>query len=248
MRGFGLIGHPIHASKSPQLYQEIWYREGVTDAAYTLYPTWEAETLLILAQDPDLHGVNVTIPLKQAVMPLLTELTPEAQAVGAVNTIAILSPTQLIGHNTDVAGFTQALVAEQEHWLSEPKALICGTGGASKAVAYALGQLNIPYTIVGRQAAVGVLAYEEVGNLGAQGYNLLVNATPLGRYGLAGQQPAMAYETLPEGSLLIDLTYGDEPSLMMQTCKAYGAYVIDGMPMLKAQAQAAWDWWQRVGG
>lgn len=248
MRVFGLIGYPLGHSFSQKFFSEKFVREGITDVRYELFPLPEISGLPgVLNDHPDLCGLNVTIPHKETVIPFLDELDETAQAVGAVNCIRIRNG-RLTGFNTDVFGFEQSLlntIAEIEQAAAD-RALILGTGGASKAVAYVLRKLGIPYEFVSRTAkpAMNWLSYEDLVHLDWPLYRLIVNTTPLGTYPQVETCPDLPFEKISSQHLVFDLVYNPPQTLLLRRSLAQGAHVQNGLEMLQLQAEKAWEIWK----
>jgi shikimate dehydrogenase len=260
MKCFGLIGYPLGHSFSKKYFTEKFERAGIADShQYHLFPIQEISELpALLRETAGLVGLNVTIPHKQAVIPFLTELDETASRVGAVNVIHIQG-THWKGYNTDVIGFEEAL----EQWFLQQKLLsfsdagnwffpkgmiayILGTGGASKAVQYVLTKRQIPFYIVSRQPAQGSshLAYEQVPlEMPDDYYRLWINTTPAGTYPDIEHIPPLPVEVLNERDLVYDLIYNPEKTRLMQEAARRGAAVLNGLPMLHGQAEAAWKIW-----
>ncbi|SFG92684.1 shikimate dehydrogenase family protein [Pontibacter chinhatensis] len=242
MRKFGLIGKKLGHSFSKKYFTEKFLREGVTDAAYELYELSSAAELpQLLSQEPELVGLNVTVPYKEQVIPLLDELDEAAAKIGAVNTIKI-SGGRTKGYNTDYIGFRDSLEAfypEQERG----QALVLGTGGAAKAVWAALDALQIPYKRVSRQAGEEQLSYAQLTPELLQKYNLIINTTPLGMYPQVQEAPELPYESITSRHYFYDLVYNPEQTLFLQHAAGKGAKVLNGLPMLYLQAEAAWNIW-----
>lgn len=245
MRLFGLIGYPLSHSFSKKYFSEKFEREGIEQARYELYELADiGEFPKLIEQEPDLLGLNVTIPHKQAVMPYLDALDTSAQKVGAVNVIR-LQEGRLIGYNSDYYGFYRSL----QEWLPPKqnsfKALVLGSGGASRAVIAALEELNIPSTLVSRKAAADRLSYEQLraqpGLL--EEHRLIINTSPLGMSPHTQTAPDIEYGKLDEGHYLYDLVYNPAETLFMQKGKAQGAQVKNGLEMLQLQAEKAWEIW-----
>lgn len=248
MERYGLIGRSLGHSRSPELFAPIFAREGLTRAGYALFELERVEDLpALIAAHPDLRGLNVTIPYKQAVIPLLHGLSAEAAAVGAVNSIRI-QEGRWLGHNTDIDGF-RALVDPHLRDLSaqggavRPRALVLGSGGASRAVAYVLRELGVRFRVVSRSRERGDLLWEQVDRTVLGVCRLIVNTTPLGMWPRVVEAPTLPYEALTDRHHLIDLVYNPEDTLFMQRGRMAGATVENGLVMLRAQAEAAWRWW-----
>lgn len=242
MRKFGLIGKKLGHSFSKKYFTEKFLLEGVTDAAYELYELPSAEELpQLLLQEPELVGLNVTVPYKEQVIPLLDELDEAAAKIGAVNTIKI-SGGRTKGYNTDYIGFRDSLEAfypEQERG----QALVLGTGGAAKAVWAALDALQIPYKRVSRKEGEEQLSYAQLTPELLQKYNLIINTTPLGMYPQVQEAPELPYESITSRHYCYDLVYNPEQTLFLQHAAGKGAKVLNGLPMLHLQAEAAWSIW-----
>ncbi|GIV33994.1 MAG: shikimate 5-dehydrogenase [Chitinophagales bacterium] len=244
MRRFGLIGYPLRHSFSRQYFTEKFQREAIRDAVYENFPLPTVGQLPeLIAQHTDLRGLNVTIPHKQAIIPLLNETEAEATTIGAVNTIKI-SSGKMVGFNTDHIGFMRSLLP-----LLQPhhkKALILGTGGASLAIRHVLQKLGIAYALVSRQPVSkkgDVYAYSELTREIIQQHLLIVNTTPAGMVPHTGKAPAIPYAHLTTRHLLYDLVYNPSETLFMQMGKKRGAAVCNGWNMLTIQAEEAWKIW-----
>jgi shikimate dehydrogenase len=245
MRHYGLIGFPLSHSFSGIFFREKFSREGISDAVYSLLPIDDLKLLPgLLNSEPELLGVNVTIPYKTAVLPMLDQLSEEALKAGAVNCIKIRrtgSERMLTGYNTDVYGFREALLPmlRPEH----TSALVLGTGGASRAVAFALNELGIRFTLVSRTASAGVLSYSELDKEHLTKNRILINTTPLGMFPETEACPDIPYEFLTSAHLLFDLIYNPAETLFMKKGKAAGARVMNGDRMLRLQAERSWEIW-----
>jgi shikimate dehydrogenase len=247
MDTYGLIGYPLTHSFSQRYFTEKFSREGIADSRYELFEMPDVATALpVLLQQPGLRGLNVTIPHKQAVQPYLDQLDASAQKVGAVNVIKIEADGSRTGYNSDYYGFRQSL----ESWLTELsrtaadlRALVLGTGGASKAVIAALADLGIVYKIVSRTKTPDNLTYDELTDVINQ-YELLVNCSPVGTYPIIDQAPALPYDQLTDRHLLYDLVYNPAETRFMQLGRARGAAAMNGYQMLVLQAEKAWAIWQ----
>ena len=201
----------------------------------------------IVAGNPNLVGLNVTIPYKEQVISYLDELDEAAAAIGAVNVIRIErnhGKTRLVGYNSDVIGFTQSIES-----LLEPhhkKALILGTGGASKAIHYGLQQLGLESLFVSRSRSNdNTITYDDLTPEIMKEYKVIVNCTPVGMYPKADEAPRIPYECLTPEHLLYDLLYNPNTTLFMKKGSDHGAIVKNGLEMLLLQAFGAWDIWNR---
>jgi shikimate dehydrogenase len=236
---YGIIGYPLSHSFSPDYFREKFAREGI-DADYDAFPLEDiADLSSLLVTYPNLRGLSVTTPHKQQVFPYLDEVSEDAQAIGAVNCIAI-KDGKLSGYNTDWMGFRDSLIPllAPRHW----PALVLGNGGASQAIQYALQQLKIAYRIVSRQEGAGILPYEAVTRELIESHPLIINTTTLGTLGEG--LPQLPYDTLNEGHLLYDLVYNPALTPFLEQGLAKHATVKNGLEMLQLQAEAAWNIWQ----
>ena len=242
MRKFGLIGKKLGHSFSKRYFTEKFAHEGIADTSYELYELPEiADFPDLLASEPELVGLNVTVPYKEAVIPYLHELDHSAARIGAVNTIRIAGG-RTKGYNTDFIGFRDSL--QQFYPATEAaKALVLGTGGAAKAVWAALDELAIPYTSVSRNPSQNQLHYDAVTAEILAAHTLIINTTPLGMSPDTENAPAIPYEALTPEHYLYDLVYNPEETLFLQKGRLAGAKTINGLPMLYAQADAAWRIW-----
>lgn len=246
-RLFGLIGYPLSHSFSKKYFSEKFEREGIVDAGYELFPLPRIEELPgLLRQHPNLIGLNVTIPYKQVVLPYLDEVSEGASAVGAVNTILRTTTGKLKGYNTDVIGFETSLCSWLEKnrggW-SDMHALVLGTGGAAKAVAFVLDKINIPMQAVSRSPGNGQLSYAQVSPEVLAQNHLIINTTPLGMSPNVKSKPDLPYTTLSEAHFLYDLVYNPGTTAFMEAGSTQGAKVKNGLDMLYGQAEAAWSIW-----
>jgi shikimate dehydrogenase len=242
MRLFGLIGYPLGHSFSQQYFSEKFARAGISDARYELFPLPDLANLPdLLRQRPELCGLNVTIPHKRAVLPYLHALDDTARAVGAVNCIRIREG-RLRGFNTDAVGFGRSLRAVLGEQRAARQALVLGTGGAARAVAWALGQMGIAHRFVSRQpSGADQISYEAVSSLLPSDYGLIVNATPLGTYPNTEECPPIPFDWLLPEHLVYDLVYNPPETLLLRRAAERGCAVKNGLEMLHVQAEAAWE-------
>ncbi|GAB4125540.1 MAG: shikimate dehydrogenase [Raineya sp.] len=237
----GLIGYPLSHSFSKKYFQEKFVKEGIENFNYELFPLSALTDFpALLAKHPNLRGLNVTIPYKEAIISYLDELHPAAQAIGAVNTI-LLQNNKKIGYNTDYIGFLQSL----KNWLAGEKirqALILGTGGASKAVQTALASLGIAFVLVSHSGKGK--AYQDIDAPLMQSCQLIINTSPLGMYPQNETLPDIPYHWLSNRHYVYDLVYNPPETLLLQKAKKQGAKTKNGLEMLYLQAEAAWKIWQ----
>ena len=236
MKHFALIGYPLGHSLSAAYFTEKFSREGIV-ADYTLLEVKSAEE--VLPHCTELTGFNVTIPHKQAIIPLLAKVSEEAKAIGAVNCVKV-TPQGLIGYNTDVIGIRKSLEGVE---LEGAKALVLGTGGASKAVQYALREGGAEVIVVSRTKGVADLTYEDLSEEFIIECDIIVNTTPLGMYPNVESTPALPYSAISSKHTLFDCVYNPQQTKFLQLGAEHGARTIDGLTMFHAQAEAAWKIW-----
>jgi shikimate dehydrogenase len=242
MRRFGLIGYPLGHSFSQPFFTEKFKREGIADCVYQNFPIPEIAVLKqVLADHPDLAGLNVTIPYKEQVIPFLHHMEPVVKAIGACNCIRIENG-ELTGFNTDVLGFERSLSEFLKP--SHNKALVLGTGGAAKAVCHVLQQKGIEFLIISRNpSAADQRSYEQVTPAILDEYTLIVNTTPVGMYPREDAWPALPYEAISSRHYLYDLVYNPGKTKFLLKGEAQGAAIKNGMDMLVIQAEESWRIW-----
>ncbi len=244
MDKYGLIGYPLAHSFSISYFNEKFESEGI-DAVYENFEIPQIDDVKeIIDSNPDLKGLNVTIPYKQQVLKYIKELSPEAKAIGAVNVIRIEhkgNKTVLKGFNSDVIGFTKSIepILNTYH----KKALILGTGGAAKAVQYGLQSLGIETLFVSRTKKKNAITYEEVTADIVREYNVIVNCTPVGMYPHIDECPKLPYEAMDSHTLLYDLLYNPDETKFLRLGAERGATVKNGLEMLLLQAFVSWEIW-----
>ncbi len=254
-RGFGLIGKTITHSFSKDYFTNKFEKEEILDCEFNLFPLADVVLLPALLQlNPNIEGLSVTIPYKESVMELLHEQDETARKVGAVNCIKIQrtnAQPKLIGYNTDVFGFRQSIkpFLESQH----ERALILGTGGASKSVEYVLNEIGIDCYFVSRDKASKTnrlpsnrrFEYQELTENYMKAFKLIVNTTPLGMFPDVTSAPAIPYEFLTPSHLLYDLTYNPKETEFLKRGKQQGTSIVNGYSMLKQQAEEAWRIWNK---
>ena len=247
MKKYGLLGYPLGHSFSRNYFNQKFEAERI-DAEYLNFEIPEIKEIKnVIKENPELNGLNVTIPYKEQVIPYLDDLDEDARLIGAVNVIkfskGLFGKVKLKGYNSDIIGFKQSI----EPLLKEHhrKALILGTGGASKAVFQGLKQLGVASTFVSRKAKEYCITYEEITPKGMEQYTVIVNTTPLGMYPNVNACPDIPYDLLTSDHLLYDLLYNPDETLFMRKGKEKGAVVKNGLEMLLLQAFAAWEIWQK---
>jgi len=237
MRHYGIIGYPLQHSFSAKYFNEKFEREGI-EAEYSLYPV-QVESLKLKVESllASLDGFNVTLPYKQAIIPYLDRLDETAQAVGAVNVVY-----KRVGYNTDCLGFIESIRPLIRDF--DRKALVLGTGGASKAVCYGLKSLGISPTLVSRTPKDGMLGYNDLTAEVMREHTIIVNSTPLGMFPDVNSCPEIPYEQLTARHLLFDCIYNPEVTLFLRKGQEQGATIQNGIGMLLGQAKAAWEIWE----
>jgi shikimate dehydrogenase len=244
MRVFGLIGYPLTHSFSKKYFTEKFEKEHIPDCIYELFEI-ESVSLFahLISSNPDIQGFNVTIPHKQAIMPLLDSLDDSAKFVGAVNVIKKSNQGKWIGYNSDYYGFMESLKKFLPVHFQGFKALVLGTGGAAKAVEAALKTLNIPYLLVSREAKLNHITYQAITPDLLADYQLIVNTTPLGMFPKVESSPTLPYQALTNQHYLFDLVYNPADTLFLTKGKEQGAHTQYGLEMLHLQAEKAWEIW-----
>ena len=244
MKLYGLIGFPLSHSFSKKYFASKFEKEHITDCRYELF---ELKTIKefpsLVASISGLKGLNVTIPYKQDVKQFLHQFDVSAEKVGAVNVIKVDKGGILTGFNSDYYGFKRSL----ESWLPHLnfKALVLGSGGASKAVVAALNDLKIPFLLISRQSGNGDLTYEQLNEdlTYYRSHQLIVNTTPLGMSPHTEGYPDLLYDLMGETHYLYDLVYNPEETKMMTLGALKGANVKNGLEMLHLQAEKSWEIW-----
>ena len=245
MDKYGLIGYPLGHSFSISYFNQRFQDEGI-NAVYENYEIPTIESLdEVLNLNPELKGLNVTIPYKEKVIPYLDSISPEARAIGAVNVIKVSHEgknVKLKGYNSDVIGFTKSIEPMiEKKW--HKKALILGTGGASKAINYGLRNLGLETVFVSRYERPDTIQYQNITPDVIREYNVIVNCTPLGMYPNTEECPQLPYEAMDSHTILYDLIYNPDETLFMKRGAKYGAQTKNGLEMLLLQAFASWEFW-----
>lgn len=241
MKVFGLIGFPLSHSFSKKYFSEKFIRENITDCRYELFPLKDISAFADLWENnPELLGVNVTIPFKEKVIPFLDSSSEVVIKTGACNCIKKINGL-LKGFNTDVIGFEKVLL--QNLKPNHRSALILGTGGAAKAVQYVLEKNAINYLVVSRNPQRDQISYPDLNDALIQGHHLIINTTPVGMYPETDESPAIPYEYLTENHFLFDLIYNPAKTLFLQKGESQGALIQNGEGMLVIQAEESWNIW-----
>ena len=243
MSKFGLIGKNIDYSFSKVYFTNKFESEDLPHTYQNFDINSINDFLDIIKASKDLKGLNVTIPYKKAVIPYLDELDQKAENIGAINTIKITKKGKLIGYNTDYYGFKKSI--EPYLYSNHNKALILGTGGASKAIAYALKKLDIEYNYVSRTSSdIAKYTYQSLTEKIIENHPIIINCTPLGTYPDTNVCPPIPYDAITNEHLLYDLIYNPEETKFLTIGKIKGAKTCNGLEMLKLQAEKAWKIWQ----
>ena len=242
MRVFGIIGYPLEHSFSQKYFTDKFQREGIDNCRYETYSIKNIEELeKVLKQQPELEGLNITIPHKQSVLSFLDDSTNIPFGLNACNCIRIVDE-KLVGYNTDVIGFERSLSSQlSDH---HTRALILGNGGAAEAVKFVLQQLNINYKIVSRKIHKDAeLAYADLNETIIKENPLIINTTPLGTFPEIDGCPEIPYQYLTPQHFLYDLVYNPEKTLFLKKGEERGALIKNGYEMLVVQAEESWDIW-----
>nr|QJR98042.1 shikimate 5-dehydrogenase [uncultured Prevotella sp.] len=246
MKKFGIIGHPLGHSFSPSYFNEKFQNEGI-DAVYEKYDLPVITDLqAIIDYTQDLCGFNVTIPYKEKVMSYLDIVSPEARSIGAVNVVKVINKDgkkYLEGYNSDLIGFMRSIqpLIEPHH----KKALVLGTGGASKAIIYGLHRLGLETLLVSRYQKDNTIQYEQIDKTVLEEYTVIVNCTPCGMAPHFDECPALPYENITPKHLMFDLIYNPDETLFLKKGREQGAITKNGLEMLLLQAEGAWEIWNR---
>lgn len=243
MEKYGLIGKTLGHSFSRDFFSKKFAEEH-RNAVYSNYEIPCIDNLKGILEDDEIVGLNVTIPYKQEIIPLLDALSDEARKIGAVNVVKVDKQThKLTGYNTDVMGFAESIQP-----LLKPhhrKALILGTGGASKAIEYGLNKLGIECQFVSRTKREGIITYSDINEDIMKEYKVIVNCTPLGTFPNIEECPDLPYSMLNSDFLLFDLVYNPEVTQFLKLGETYGATTKNGLEMLHLQAKYSWEIWQK---
>ena len=240
IENFGLIGKDISYSFSKKFFTQKFINEGLNNCSYENYDISSISKLLEVINDTKIKGLNVTIPYKESVIELLNHIDPIAKKIGAVNTIKIDKQNKLLGYNTDYIGFKQSL---ESNISNQKRALVLGTGGASKAIVYALKALNIKTLLVSRKKREESITYEDISNQIIKDHTIIINCTPLGTYPNIEECPKIPYQYITERHLCYDLIYNPIKTKFLILSEKEGASIINGNEMLKNQAIESWKIW-----
>lgn len=249
---YGLIGKDIGYSFSRSFFKAKFDNESI-NAAYQNLDCKDVAAIKSVLQDTTIKGYNVTIPYKEVVIDLIDKLDEDARAIGAVNTIKRMPDGTLIGFNTDYIGFRESLFQSQEGHIFKTalresktniKALILGTGGASKAIVYALSNMGVRCQYVSRKRTKTAITYEDLDEEFLLDHSLIVNCTPLGTYPDVDQCPDVPFDFITLSHIVYDVIYNPSETIFLKKAKERGATTQNGLPMLEGQALASWQIWQ----
>lgn len=244
MKIYGLIGRNISYSFSGKYFTEKFEKEQIGDCLYKIFDIPDITHFLqIIKKNKELKGLNVTIPYKQEIIPYLDKLSSKAEQIGAVNVIRVTKKGNLKGYNSDCYGFEKSITP-----LLQPhhnKALILGTGGASKAIEFVLNKLEIEYKFVSRNPSEGQFTYSQLSPEILSDYTVIINCTPLGTYPNVEDSPDLNYSFLSNKHLTFDLVYNPSETKFLRLAKAQGAITHNGYDMLVFQAEKAWEIWNK---
>jgi len=246
MKKFGLIGYPLSHSFSKKYFNDKFRNENIDNCQYLNFPIDTIEKLpSLISGNKDLNGLNVTIPYKEKVIKYLYKIDDTAKEIGAVNTIKIdriSDKYALAGFNTDAYGFQNSILPHLKD--IHKKAIILGTGGASKAIAYVFDKLHIEYIFVSRNPRMSNhISYDMLDKKLMDEHKIIVNTSPVGTYPDIGKCPDIPYEYITDNHLLYDLIYNPEISKFLENGSLNGAKIINGLLMLHLQAEKAWEIW-----
>lgn len=243
MKSFGLLGYPLSHSFSKPFYEKKFEEEGLADISYQNFSIEHIEDAVELLKGMDtLAGFNITIPHKEHILPYLEEMEPICKEIRSCNCVKVVGD-RWIGYNTDVVGFRESIrpLLKQHH----SRALVLGTGGASKAVVYGLQQLQIKPQLVSRSKKDHTITYSEVTPQVIADHTMIINTTPVGMFPHQDECPHIPYDTVSDKHLFFDLIYNPEETLFLQKAREKGAVVKNGYEMLLLQGEEIWKIWKK---
>ncbi len=242
MKLYGLIGYPLTHSFSKQYFTDKFSKENIANCIYQNFEIEDIQQLSqLLKTHPNFCGLNITIPYKEKILDYLDEKTNVVENINACNCIKIVEGRKLIGFNTDVFGFKNSL--QKQLQPNHNKAIVLGTGGASKAVQYTLGELGIKYLVVSRNKKLDEISYEDLDETTMNEYPLIINSTPLGMYPNIDVAPSVPYEYITSKNFLYDLVYNPAKTKFLLEGEKRGAQICNGHEMLVGQAEESWRIW-----
>ena len=243
MKRYGLVGKVLSYSYSTDYFSEKFHKSSITDCVYNDFELDSIDEFhQLLKKNEDLKGLNVTIPYKESILPFLDEIDSVAEAVRAVNTIKFESNGKLKGFNTDVIGFRNSIKPFLDP--NHTRALIFGTGGASKAISYVLSNLGMPFYFVSRKpSGAKEISYNDLDRSSIESFRFLINCTPLGTFPNVDGIIPIDTDAIGNRHLVYDLVYNPKESRLLQIAKQQGAIAVNGLSMLKIQAEESWKIW-----
>tara|TARA_B110000046_G_scaffold57595_2_gene64409 strand:+ start:88082 stop:88816 length:735 start_codon:yes stop_codon:yes gene_type:complete len=242
MKNYGLLGKQLSHSFSEKYFNEKFLREEIKEITYYNFEIDSIAGFKPLIEANKLSGLNITIPYKEKILPYLDSIDPVAKEVGAVNTIHFGDNDKLTGYNTDILGFQNSI----KPFLNpnHSRALIFGTGGASKAIAYVLKSIGIPYYHVSRTpSSEKEISYNDLDETSIESFRFLINCTPLGTYPNTDEIIPIETKGIGKRHLVYDLVYNPKESRLLNIAKSQGAIAVNGLSMLKIQAEESWKIW-----
>ena len=240
---YGLIGKEIDYSFSKNYFNVKFKKEGLTNYSYENFDCKNLAQVLEALKQKNVKGLNVTIPYKEKIIPYVDDMSKEAKDIMAVNTISFNHKRKLIGHNTDCYGFQKSLFENINR--KTKKALILGTGGASKAIRYVLKENSIEYHTVSRKRHRGDFIYIELNESIMNNYELIINTTPLGTYPNTKRSPNINFDHITNNHILFDLIYNPKKTTFLKNGELMGAKIVNGHDMLIYQAEKSWSIWNK---
>ena len=239
-RKYGLIGKNINYSFSKKYFNDKFLKENITNCSYENYDLQSIKDFKNIIKDDAIKGLNVTIPYKEEIIELVNKIDPIAKKIGAINTIKIHDKDIIEGYNTDYVGFVMSL---KNIISNQKKALVLGTGGASKAIIFGLNSIGVKSTIVSRDKREGVISYSELSKKVIEENTIIINCTPLGTFPKTQECPKIPFEFLSSNHICYDLIYNPEKTKFLLESEKMGATIINGKKMLENQANESWKIW-----
>lgn len=239
-RKYGLIGKNINYSFSKKYFNDKFLKENITNCSYENYDLQSIKDFKNIIKDDAIKGLNVTIPYKEEIIELVNKIDPIAKKIGAINTIKIHDKDIIEGYNTDYIGFVMSL---KNIISNQKKALVLGTGGASKAIIFGLNSIGIKSTIVSRDKRESVISYSELSKKVIEENTIIINCTPLGTFPEVQECPKIPFEFLSSNHICYDLIYNPEKTKFLLESEKMGATIINGKKMLENQANESWKIW-----
>lgn len=239
-RKYGLIGKNINYSFSKKYFNDKFLKENITNCSYENYDLQSIKDFKNIIKDDAIKGLNITIPYKEEIIELVNKIDPIAKKIGAINTIKIHDKDIIEGYNTDYIGFVMSL---KNIISNQKKALVLGTGGASKAIIFGLNSIGVKSTIVSRDKREGVISYSELSKKVIEENTIIINCTPLGTFPEVQECPKIPFEFLSSNHICYDLIYNPEKTKFLLESEKMGATIINGKKMLENQANESWKIW-----